>query len=53
METTKVEEADEVYITKLALSLGRAILHPKAETELSVQDRHPTRKSTLTHLGVV
>ncbi|KAG9223920.1 hypothetical protein CCMSSC00406_0004464 [Pleurotus cornucopiae] len=40
--STKVEEADEVYITKLALSVGRTIVRPKVETELSIQDRHPT-----------
>ncbi|RXW11827.1 hypothetical protein EST38_g14029, partial [Candolleomyces aberdarensis] len=42
MESTEVEETDEVYTTKLALSLGRTILQPKVETELSIQDRHPT-----------
>ncbi|TFK32789.1 hypothetical protein BDQ12DRAFT_474872 [Crucibulum laeve] len=42
IETTKVEEADEVYITKLALSVGRSIIRPKFESELSIQDRHPT-----------
>ncbi|KAF4610740.1 hypothetical protein D9613_006830 [Agrocybe pediades] len=40
--TTKVEEDDEVYFTKLALSMGRTILRPKLETQLSIQDRHPT-----------
>ncbi|KAG6813158.1 hypothetical protein H0H92_013565 [Tricholoma furcatifolium] len=42
MENTKVEEADEVYITKLALSVGRTIVRPKVETQISIQDRHPT-----------
>ncbi|KAF4593115.1 hypothetical protein EYR38_008825 [Pleurotus pulmonarius] len=42
MTATKVEEADEVYITKLALSVGRTVVRPKVETELSIQDRHPT-----------
>ncbi|EGN96599.1 hypothetical protein SERLA73DRAFT_170049 [Serpula lacrymans var. lacrymans S7.3] len=42
IETTKVEEADEIYITKLALSVGRTIIRPKYESQLSVQDRHPT-----------
>ncbi|KIM44972.1 hypothetical protein M413DRAFT_17839 [Hebeloma cylindrosporum] len=42
VETTKVEEEDEVYYTKIALSIGRSILRPKFETELSIQDRHPT-----------
>ncbi|THH16990.1 hypothetical protein EUX98_g9211, partial [Antrodiella citrinella] len=36
------EESDEVYTAKLALSVGRAILRPKAETKFSIQDRHPT-----------
>lgn len=42
IESTTVEEADDVYITKLALSVGRTIIKPKVETELSIQDRHPT-----------
>lgn len=58
IDNTKVEETDEVYVTKLALSIGRgefflissicvrlrvapAILRPKFETSVSVQDRHP------------
>ena len=44
IDTTSVEEPTEVYITKLALSVGRAIVRPKVESELSIQDRHPTRK---------
>ncbi|KAG5647823.1 hypothetical protein DXG03_007747 [Asterophora parasitica] len=40
--STTVEESDEVYFTKLALSIGRTIVRPKVETELSIQDRHPT-----------
>ncbi|KAF8273068.1 hypothetical protein EI94DRAFT_1795447 [Lactarius quietus] len=42
IETTDVEETDEMYVTKLALSIGRTILRPKFETSVSVQDRHPT-----------
>ncbi|TEB11877.1 hypothetical protein FA13DRAFT_1782956, partial [Coprinellus micaceus] len=42
IESTEVDETEEVYITKLALSLGRTILRPKAETDVSIQDRHPT-----------
>ncbi|KAG6845506.1 hypothetical protein H0H87_008403 [Tephrocybe sp. NHM501043] len=42
IESTTVDEADEVYITKLALSVGRTIVRPKVETEISIQDRHPT-----------
>ncbi|KAH8116279.1 hypothetical protein DFH11DRAFT_1828006 [Phellopilus nigrolimitatus] len=41
IDTTTVEETNEVYMTKLALSMGRTILRPKVETELSIQDRHP------------
>ncbi|KAN0102514.1 hypothetical protein V8E52_011358 [Russula decolorans] len=41
IDNTEVEESDEVYVTKLALSIGRAILRPKFETSVSVQDRHP------------
>ncbi|KAJ3908094.1 hypothetical protein F5879DRAFT_794340 [Lentinula edodes] len=42
IENTKVEESDEVYVTKLALSIGRTVVRPKFETELTIQDRHPT-----------
>ncbi|KAJ6518693.1 hypothetical protein C8R45DRAFT_807571 [Mycena sanguinolenta] len=42
IDTTTVEETEEVYITKLALSVGRSIIRPKFESELSIQDRHPT-----------
>ncbi|KAH9032337.1 hypothetical protein EDB84DRAFT_1562020 [Lactarius hengduanensis] len=42
IENTDVEETDEVYVTKLALSIGRTVLRPKFETSVSVQDRHPT-----------
>lgn len=42
IEGTKVEESDEVYVTKMALSVGRTIIRPKVETELSIQDRHAT-----------
>jgi hypothetical protein len=38
---TKVEEANEVYMAKLALSFGRTIVRPKVETSVSLQDRHP------------
>ncbi|KAI0272568.1 hypothetical protein BC834DRAFT_857325 [Gloeopeniophorella convolvens] len=41
IDNTTVEETDEVYITKLALSIGRTILRPRYETGVSVQDRHP------------
>ena len=62
IEGTEVDESEEVYVTKLALSIGRstsihscgtfimltfacaAIIRPKVETELSIQDRHPTCK---------
>ncbi|KIJ55243.1 hypothetical protein M422DRAFT_23852 [Sphaerobolus stellatus SS14] len=42
IDTTKTEESNEVYITKLAISIGRAVLRPKHETQLSIQARHPT-----------
>ncbi|KAG0709279.1 hypothetical protein DFH29DRAFT_820737 [Suillus ampliporus] len=42
IQSTTVEEADDIYFTKLALSIGRTIIKPKVETELSIQDRHPT-----------
>ncbi|KIK60405.1 hypothetical protein GYMLUDRAFT_73852 [Collybiopsis luxurians FD-317 M1] len=42
IQSTKVEESDEIYITKLALSIGRTVVRPKLETEMTVQDRHPT-----------
>ncbi|KAH9945710.1 hypothetical protein B0H21DRAFT_860177 [Amylocystis lapponica] len=38
----ETEESNEVYITKLALTMGRTILRPKQENEFSIQDRHPT-----------
>ena len=58
--TPDVKEEKEVYMTKLALSVGRgtsldsrvahvflklistAILRPKVESEMAIQDRHPT-----------
>ncbi|TDL23780.1 hypothetical protein BD410DRAFT_856763 [Rickenella mellea] len=42
IDTTTVEESKDVYITKLALSIGRLVLRPKVENEMSIQDRHPT-----------
>ncbi|KAH9935934.1 uncharacterized protein BXZ73DRAFT_89427 [Epithele typhae] len=44
IKSTKESETEnnEVYIAKLALSLGRSILRPKTENHLSLQDRHPT-----------
>jgi len=42
IDTTQTEESTEVYTTKLALSLGRTILRPKYETEMTIQERHPT-----------
>ncbi|EEB88730.1 hypothetical protein MPER_13262, partial [Moniliophthora perniciosa FA553] len=51
--STKVDEPDEVYITKVALSVGRTLLRPKVETELSILDRHPTSTITLRTLPVL
>lgn len=42
VDSTKSDEDVDVYLTKLAYSLGRGILRPRQETELSIQDRHPT-----------
>ncbi|KIJ65674.1 hypothetical protein HYDPIDRAFT_175034 [Hydnomerulius pinastri MD-312] len=42
IQLTTVDEADDIYMSKLALSVGRTIIRPKVETELSIQDRHPT-----------
>ncbi|KAF9245227.1 hypothetical protein BU15DRAFT_41061 [Melanogaster broomeanus] len=42
IQSTSVEESDDVYVAKLALSIGRTIIRPKIESELSIQDRHPT-----------
>ena len=44
IDHTKAEERNEVYISKLALAVGRGILRPKLENERSIQDRHPTSK---------
>jgi len=45
-DTTEVEEANEVYITKLALSIGRNLLRARFETKMTIQDRHPNRQSS-------
>ncbi|XAO25445.1 hypothetical protein I312_104268 [Cryptococcus bacillisporus CA1280] len=42
IDTTKSAEPDEVYITKLALSVGRTILRPQFETDLTIGDRTPS-----------
>ncbi|KAG8834562.1 hypothetical protein FRC17_008396 [Serendipita sp. 399] len=42
VDTTKSEEDIDVYLTKLAYSLGRVLLRPKQETQITIQDRHPT-----------
>ncbi|KZS94423.1 hypothetical protein SISNIDRAFT_42434 [Sistotremastrum niveocremeum HHB9708] len=42
IDTTQTEESKEVFTTKLALSVARTILRPKLETEITIQDRHPT-----------
>ena len=44
IDHTKTEERNEVYISKLALAVGRGILRPTFENERSIQDRHPTSK---------
>ncbi|OCF37050.1 GTPase activating protein [Kwoniella heveanensis BCC8398] len=42
IDSTKTPEADQVYVTKLALSVGRTILRPQFETELTIGDRTPS-----------
>ncbi|WVQ79532.1 hypothetical protein IAT38_001631 [Cryptococcus sp. DSM 104549] len=42
VDSTKSVEPDEVYITKLALSVGRTILRPQVETDLTIGDRTPS-----------
>ncbi|WWD20080.1 hypothetical protein CI109_104554 [Kwoniella shandongensis] len=42
VDGTKSAEADEVYITKLALSVGRTILRPQYESDLTIGDRTPS-----------
>ncbi|KAG8687764.1 hypothetical protein FRC08_011783, partial [Ceratobasidium sp. 394] len=39
--TAGADEATDVYVAKLGLSLGRVFMRPKVENELSIQDRHP------------
>nr|XP_018260514.1 GTPase activating protein [Kwoniella dejecticola CBS 10117]OBR82672.1 GTPase activating protein [Kwoniella dejecticola CBS 10117] len=42
IDSTKSAESDEVYVTKLALSVGRTILRPQYETDLTIGDRTPS-----------
>jgi len=42
IDSTPTDEDNEVYLTKLALSVGRTIIRPKSETERTLHDRHPT-----------
>lgn len=42
IDSTTTDETNEVYVTKLALTMGRTVLRPKFETDVSIQDRHPT-----------
>ncbi|KAG8912112.1 hypothetical protein FRC00_005259 [Tulasnella sp. 408] len=51
VDTTTTEENNDVYVTKLALSMGRSILRPKQENTMSIQMKHvhsidPTAYST-------
>ncbi|CAK9784874.1 hypothetical protein CC85DRAFT_257483 [Cutaneotrichosporon oleaginosum] len=41
VDGTKTEEPAELYIKKLSLSIGRCVLRPQYETELTIQDRTP------------
>jgi hypothetical protein len=42
-----VEVGVEVYMWSVQPNGLLAILRPRQETEISIQDRHPTRKCTL------
>nr|XP_019043257.1 hypothetical protein I302_07831 [Kwoniella bestiolae CBS 10118]OCF22187.1 hypothetical protein I302_07831 [Kwoniella bestiolae CBS 10118] len=42
IDSTKSAESNEVYVTKLALSVGRTILRPQYETDLTIGDRTPS-----------
>ncbi|WWC93065.1 uncharacterized protein L201_008030 [Kwoniella dendrophila CBS 6074] len=42
IDTTKSAESNEVYVTKLALSVGRTILRPQQENDLTIGDRTPS-----------
>ncbi|WRT69442.1 uncharacterized protein IL334_006428 [Kwoniella shivajii] len=42
IESTKSAESNEVYVTKLALSVGRTILRPQHENDLTIGDRTPS-----------
>ncbi|KAF9646360.1 hypothetical protein BDM02DRAFT_3099970 [Thelephora ganbajun] len=42
IDNTETDESNEVYVSKLALAIGRGILRPRFENERSIQDRHAT-----------
>ncbi|WVQ96215.1 hypothetical protein IAU59_003319 [Kwoniella sp. CBS 9459] len=42
IDSTKTPESNQVYVTKLALSVGRTILRPQYETDLTIGDRTPS-----------
>lgn len=42
IDSTQSAEPKEVYVTKLALSVGRCILRPQYETDLTIGDRTPS-----------
>nr|XP_019009105.1 GTPase activating protein [Kwoniella pini CBS 10737]OCF47886.1 GTPase activating protein [Kwoniella pini CBS 10737] len=42
IDSTKSAESNEVYVTKLALSVGRTILRPQHENDLTIGDRTPS-----------
>lgn len=41
IEETRSTEPDEMYISKLGYSLGRAIIRPDHDTSFSIEDRAP------------
>ncbi|KAK6908958.1 hypothetical protein I203_102965 [Kwoniella mangroviensis CBS 8507] len=42
VDNTKSAESNEVYVTKLALSVGRTVLRPQYENDLTIGDRTPS-----------
>ncbi|KAG9037564.1 hypothetical protein FRB95_005146 [Tulasnella sp. JGI-2019a] len=43
IDTTTTPESNDMYITKLSMSMGRSILRPRQETSMSIQSNHAHR----------
>ncbi|KAM0793656.1 hypothetical protein ACM66B_001087 [Microbotryomycetes sp. NB124-2] len=41
VSSTKTDEADDVYLQKLSLSLARCVIRPRYETAITLDDRFP------------